>query len=186
MSLSGASWVRQYPTSTSTSDLTQPFRTRVENFLSALQAAGASVTIEATLRPPQRAYLMHYSFRIAREGLNPASVPALSGVDIQWVHMDARNHPDLAASRAAASAMVSGFGIVFRPALKSLHTQGEAIDMDISWSGDSLTITGADGRAVTIRSRPHTGANPELQRVGAGYLVYKLPTDPPHWSINGH
>src|SRR6266849_2022616 len=85
MSLSGPQWVNQFPTSASTDTLVQPFRGNVNRFIAALTAAGAQVHISATLRPPQRAYLMHYSYRIAHQGLNPQSVPAMAGVDINWV-----------------------------------------------------------------------------------------------------
>ena len=81
MEPSGPQWVNRFPTSKSTADLEQPFRAGVERFIAALTAAGANVAIEATRRPPERAYLMHFSFRIAREGLNPADVPSKPGVE---------------------------------------------------------------------------------------------------------
>lgn len=185
MSLSGRQWINQFPSSTSTNDLTEPFRRQVNNFLAALRAAGASVTIEATLRPAKRAYLMHWSFRIAREGQDPSTVPAMAGVDIQWVHPDRLGHPDRGASRTSAAEMVQGYEIVFRPALASRHTEGKAIDMDISWQQE-LSIAGADGKTVVIKTVPRTGGNAELQSVGAGYGVHKLASDPPHWSSDGH
>jgi hypothetical protein len=158
----------------------------VNLFLTALLNAGAAVKIEETLRPPQRAYLMHYSFCVAREGLSPDAVPAMEGVDIQWVHPDASGNPDPGASRNAAEQMVQAYGIVFRPALTSRHTEGRAIDMSISWPGN-LTIAGMGGGQTTITTLPRTGAgNTLLQGIGAGYGVHKLATDPPHWSIDGH
>jgi SH3-like domain-containing protein len=66
--LSGAGWVAKFPTSTSTTDLVDPFKTNASSFIAALQSAGATVSIGATLRPKQRAYLMHWSFRIAKQG----------------------------------------------------------------------------------------------------------------------
>jgi hypothetical protein len=54
-------------------DLQEPFRSKTTAFLGALADAGARVTIAATLRPPQRAYLMHYSSLIARNNLDPVS-----------------------------------------------------------------------------------------------------------------
>src|SRR5262249_49770666 len=144
--------------------------------------AGVHVAISATLRPPERAYLMHYAFRIAREHFDPGQVPAQTGVDIQWLHTNAQGKPDLAASRKAAEEMVRGYGIVYRPALHSRHTQGLAIDMDISWSG-TLVIRDRDGHDVTITSTPRTGAgNAALHGVGASYDVHKLVSDRPHWS----
>jgi hypothetical protein len=122
---------------------------------------------------------MHYSFRIAREALDPATVPAMQGVDIEWVHRDARGHVNLAASRAAASAMVSGYSIVFRPALNSNHTRGLAIDMTVT-NYINKNINNGSGQAVLVRN----AAN--LHALGATYGVHKLATDPPHWSSDGH
>jgi len=186
MSFSGPEWVNQFPESTSTNDLVEPFRSSVTRFLAALRAAGATVRIACTLRPPQRAYLMHYSFAIARQNLDPSTVPAMAGVDVQWALTGEHGSPDLAASRNAAEQMVRGYDIVFQPVLDSRHTEGKAIDMDISWQGD-ITIADAHGTPVKITTQPRTGAgNAHLQSVGAGYGVRKLASDPPHWSIDGH
>jgi hypothetical protein len=115
MALSGAAWVSHFPTSNSLDDLREPFERNAKSFVSALRAASASVTIDDTVRPPQRAYLMHYSFAIAREDLDPATVPAMAGVGIQWAHTDAAGATDSTASKAAAEQMVQGYGIVFKP-----------------------------------------------------------------------
>ena len=186
MSLSGAQWVSQFPTSNSLDDLTEPFRSNAKQFIGALRAAHAAVTIADTLRRPQRAYLMHYCFAIAKEGLDPASVPPMNGVDIQWVHTNAQGQADLAASKSAAQQMVNGYGIVFEPALTSRHIEGKAVDMDISWQ-NNLVIAKADGSIQTITSLPRTGAgNTDLRQVGASYGVIKLVSDAPHWSSDGH
>jgi hypothetical protein len=188
MSLSGPAWVSKFPTSSSLNDLTEPFRASANRFVSALRAADTAVIIiiSDTLRPPERAYLMHYSFAIAREGLDPGAVPPMAGVDIQWVHKNAAGSVDLARSRAAAEQMVSGYGIVFKPVLDSRHTEGKAVDMDITWQAN-LVITKADGSKQTISSVPRTGAeNTDLHNVGASYGVIKLLSDPPHWSSDGH
>jgi hypothetical protein len=185
MSLSGSEWVSHFPTSRSLDDLTDPFRSNAKQFIAALSNARATVTIGDTLRPPQRAYLMHYCFAIARQGLDPGSVPPMPGVDIQWVHFTA-GVADLAQSRTAAEKMVQAYGIVFGPVLDSRHTEGNAVDMDITWQGN-LTIADADGNQHTISSVPRTGAdNSALHAVGASYGVIKLPSDPPHWSSDGH
>jgi hypothetical protein len=157
-------------------DLVEPFRTKVRKFLTALREAGATITVADTLRPPERAYLMHYAFAIAREGLDPAEVPSLATVDIQWDHPDGND---------AAEQMVQTYGIAFRPALRSRHTEGRAIDVSIAWIGD-LVIEKADRSEVTITSAPRTGDNASLHKVGASYGVIKLATDPPHWSTDGH
>lgn len=182
--VSGADWVRQFPTSTSVEDLNSPFKENVKAFLAALQDAGAAVFISATYRPPERAYLMHYAYRIAREGLDPRKVPSRESVDIEWVHRKANGQIDPVASRNAAEDMVAAYGIVYRPALNSNHTRRLAIDMSIIWSG-TLSIRDARGKTASITGSPRTGQNGQLIAVGKTYGVIKLVSDPPHWSSNG-
>jgi hypothetical protein len=183
--LSGSSWTSQFPNSSDTSTLADGFRQNADNFISALSGAGATVEVSSTLRPPERAYLMHYSWRIAREGLDPATVPEKEGVNIDWVHKKADGSVDLAASRTAAQAMVDGYGVVFKPSLTSRHTEGHAIDMSIGWTGN-LSISNAGGATIVINNGPRTGSNSQLIQVGATYGLIKLVTDPPHWSNDGH
>jgi hypothetical protein len=197
MSLSGASWVAQFPTSNSVADLEPNFQAKVTAFLNALSAAGAHIQINATLRPPQRAYMMHFAWLIAR-GLNPALVPAFAPataggdlVDIQWVHPAADGSPDLIASKAAAVQMNAAFGIAnlqVAPALMSRHMTGQAIDMNISWQ-NTLTIADASATPTAISTLPRDGTNADLIRVGATYGVIHLinvQADKPHWSSDGH
>jgi hypothetical protein len=80
--------------------------------------------------------------------------------------------------------MVANYGIAFQPALTSRHTAGRAIDMTINWEGD-LEINKKDGTTVIITTSPRNGNNPELHAVGASYGVFKLVSDPPHWSDDG-
>ena len=168
MPLSGPAWVTQFTNSRSPEALVEPFRTNVKRFLAALGSAEATVTIADTLRPPQRAYLMHFSFAIARNGVDPTTVPPLAGVDIQWVHPASPGASSTQASKAAAEQMVQAYGIAFKPALGSRHTEGKAIDMSIAWIGD-LVIIKADGSSVTVTSAPRSGDNSSLQAVGASY-----------------
>jgi hypothetical protein len=183
---SGSAWAAQFATSTQTTDLVQPFRDDVDDFIDALRAGNATVNIAATLRPPERAHLMHYSYRISQDGLDPETVPEYQGVNICWTHRDANGTVDVPASTAAARAMVNAYGIQFPPALQSRHTQGRAIDMSVTWTGD-LDIQAAGGATQTITTTPRTGAgNVALHGVGAGYGVLKLVADPPHWSDDGH
>ncbi len=179
--LSGAQWVARFPGSKSTDTLAPPFRTGVENFIAAMETASAVVTISATLRPPERAYLMHWSWMIAREGADPKDATPMAGVDILW------DHGNDDASKQAAEDMVQGYAIVKEPALSSRHTQGLAIDMTISWNGD-LVITDQTGASTTIDSTPRSGMNSDLIAVGATYGVIKatFAGDPPHWSNDGH
>ncbi|WP_395703331.1 hypothetical protein [Aquabacterium sp.] len=177
--LSGPVWVQRFPTSSSIADLAPAFATAVSNFTGALRAGGAGVTVSATLRPPERAYLMHYAWRIGRENLAAEDAPAMAGVDIDWVHRDRRGRPDATASRSAALGMVGLYNIVYRPALSSRHTEGRAIDMTISnYSGK--TFADADGSATRVRTAA------ELHALGETFGVIKLASDPPHWSDDGH
>jgi hypothetical protein len=176
---SGAQWVARYPTSTSTGDLVPAFATAVGNFIAAIQAAGGSVTISATYRPPERAYLMHYAWAIANDGAEPEKVAAMAGVNIDWAHLDARGKSDRKAAVKAASAMVRGYGMAHSAVLASRHTQKRAIDM---------TISGIVGKSVKdaagVAQPIHTLR--DLNAVGKSYGVIKLVSDPPHWSDDGH
>lgn len=186
MPLSGPEWVLKFPTSRSLDDLKEPFRSNVKRFIAALQSSYALVSIADTFRPPERVHLMHFAFAVAREGLDPLKVPALPGLDIQWAHTDSQGKADLTASKASAEQMVRGYGIVFKPALTSRHTEGNAIDMSITWQG-RLTIMDAKGSRVTIATYPFTGAgNTDLHKIALTYGVAKLVSDAPHWSSDGH
>jgi len=136
------------------------------------------------------------------------SVPIYSGdmaqgpVDIIWLWLDGmefnvtlRNcsgDPDghyhtgqHGEALAAAASMIDGYSLVYRPARHSAHNTGKAIDMTIQWSGD-LTIAKKDGSLHTISTLPRNGNNPQLHEIGASYGVFKLVSDPPHWSSDGH
>jgi hypothetical protein len=183
--LSGAQWVNRFPGSASLDDCTAPFKGNIKAFISALEAAGATVTINATLRPPERAYMFHWSHKIVKKDIDTSTIPDMAGVNINWTH------PTKEASVAAAQAMVDGFGIggqTATPALNSRHTQGAAIDMNVSWSGN-LSIKNARGDVVEIKTTPRSGMNEELHEIGATYSVIKFNvpnlTDRPHWSDTG-
>jgi hypothetical protein len=187
--LSGRTWVAEFPTGVSTDDLVGDFKTNAENFLQALTDAGATYQINATYRPPQRAYLMHYAYAIARKGMNPTKVSAYKGEgespNIDWVHRNDKGKVDRAASKAAAEEMVVAYDMAYTAALKSRHTEGHAMDIEINWDGD-LSIKNAKGKTVVIKTTPRTGAgNKKLHAVGKTYGVTKHPTDRPHWSTDG-
>ena len=80
--------------------------------------------------------------------------------------------------------MKNNYRLVHQPSLNSIHMEGNAIDMNISWSG-TLAIVNATGQTVEITSFPRDGNNETLHNVGRGYGVIKLASDPPHWSENG-
>lgn len=181
--LSGQAWWHanqaKYPNSNHLEDLEASFRQKATEFIAAMQAAGAIVSVKATRRSKQRAYLMHFSWKIAKGTIGPAQVPPEPGVDIIW------DHGNSTASKMGAQEMVDHFGLVFQPSLNSLHIQGKAIDMDVTWSG-TLQITNKSGVVVPIGA-PHLGSsNTTLHSVGATYGVIKLASDPPHWSATGN
>jgi hypothetical protein len=188
---SGRQWVARFPTSASVADCAPPFRDNLRAFIAALDAAGASVNIAATLRPPQRAYLMHWCWSIVKQRTDPREIAPLDGVAIAWAHLDGQGGYDAAASLAAAQDMVEAYGMQalnVAPALQSNHISGTAVDMAISWSG-TLAIARRDGAVVNIDSQPRTGMNLDLKAVGATYGVLKFvggASDMPHWSADGH
>ena len=171
--LSGVVWVARFPTSIDTADLIEPFQTNINNFLAAIVTAGGTRAIKATYRPAERAYLMHYCSKLSKGEIAAASIPAMEGVNIEWVHSTE------VASKAAATAMAGGYGIVYPPALISNHSKRTAIDVVISGMVGK-TIANATGTRVTIAQQS------DLNAVGATYGVIKLVSDPPHWSDDGH
>ena len=197
--LSGRSWVSQFPRSELVSDLSGTFRQDVTDFISAMRRAGITVTVIDTRRPPERAYLMHYSWLIEKGKIDPADVrpfvpgPGQAPVRICWQHTDSRGAEDKAASVKAAKEMVRGYHIspslAVAPALSSLHTKGLAIDMTMSWSKATITIPDGSGHRVRIRTTPHSDLNSRLIAVGATYGVIhylSAAADPAHWSVSGH
>jgi hypothetical protein len=182
--LSGAQWCSRYPTSISTDTLIPEFKAACDAFIAAIEAAGGHKDIGATYRPPERAYLMHWCWKI-KHGVNPSIIPSMNGVNIEWVHP---NHQD---SINAANQMVDGFGmhnLNVAPSLHSLHMEKNAIDISISWSGN-LQIAKQDGTVVTINTLPRDGMNLQLKEVGRSYGVIKFiggASDRPHWSGTGH
>lgn len=169
---SGTRWVQRFPGSNSLDELEAGFKANAERFIDALKAAGGSVRIAATYRPRERAYLMHYSSKIARGEIKADKVPAMPGVSIDWVHDTDED------SKKAATAMARAYTIVYPPALISRHTERAAIDM---------TITGIVGKKIKNASDEEVEIKrlSDLNAVGATYGVKKLVSDPPHWSDNG-
>ena len=82
-SLSGAAWWHAnqaaFPNSAEVSALEPAFAAKVAGFLSALRTAGASIEVSATRRNKIRAYLMHYSWRVAKGDVRPADAPGEPG-----------------------------------------------------------------------------------------------------------
>lgn len=181
--LSGKAWFdanqADYPNSSDVADLSPAFGAHVREFVAALQKGGAHVSVSSTLRNKNRAFIMHWAWKVAHGKVKPGKVPVNPEVDIEWDHGDDK------ASRKAAAEMVAAFHIKYAPSLTSNHIVGKAIDMDITWTGP-ITVKDHAGKDVKV-DKPRTGAgNAALHKVGASYGVKKLSTDPPHWSIDGH
>jgi uncharacterized repeat protein (TIGR01451 family) len=209
--LSGVSWAQEngkgYWVPPRIGDLrgnaTSGFEGDVTRFIAAMRGAGISVTPKAVLRTLQRAYLMHYSWRIAQVPFSryyqtPNHVPdfvptgSLAPVNICWAHRDPRTGVlDLRASRAAAAQMVKGFGtdttLKVPPALTSNHTAGLAVDMATTWAGKRVCIPDANGGSSHC-SRNGDGTNRWLIAWGKTFRVIHylaVDNDRRHWSING-
>ncbi|ADB36960.1 hypothetical protein [Spirosoma linguale] len=174
--LSGKIWVAMFPTSKSLEALSSPFRENIKAFINALKRAGATVSVSATLRPPQRAYLMHFSFLIAHSKQDPRNVPSMNDVNIEWFHGNIED------SIKAAKEMVNAYGIATTktpPALMSNHISGNAIDMTIS-EFNGKEIAKQDGAFITVN------VFNDLRTIGASYNVFnKIADDLPHWSTTG-
>lgn len=172
--ISGAQWCARYPTSTALVDLIEPFRSNLVAFVDSMRAGGASVAFNATYRPQERAYLMHWCCMIGNGGHDPTAVSPLAGVDIDWTHGG-----DQAAAKVGAQAMMQGYDIAFPAALVSRHTQRRAVDMTIRFSG-AIQVKNKSGLVCVV------AAQIDLVPIGATFGVIKLASDPPHWSDDGH
>jgi hypothetical protein len=198
--LSGPSWSSRWPGGDrQIGHLNATFGPRVQNFVTAMITAGATVVPQSTLRSPQRSYLMHFSYLVSKEQLAPQAVPAYrpladeKGPQICWLHRTVSGRVDAGTSVAGAGGLLSALGVdsslKVAPALHSRHNTGDAIDMQIRWTTPSLRIKNAAGQTVKITSTPHDGTNPDLIKVGATYAVNHfspVAADRNHWSSDGH
>ena len=186
---SGLSWITWANTNAANSkdieELEATFRQNVKDFKKALEDAGATITVKDTKRNDKRAYLFHWSWKIALDKCKASDATAMAGVDITW------DHGDAAKSKAGAQEMVTGYGLAVppasteAPALDSRHIQGKAIDMEITWTG-TIKVKNKTGVEVEIPFNASANANTVLHTVGATYSVIKLKSDEPHWSTDGH
>ena len=171
--------------SDSVDDLESSFRTNVKDFIAALEKAGATVSVTETKRSAKRAYLFHWSWKIALGKCKASEATAMDGVDIQW------DHGDDTASKKGAQEMVDGFGLAVppastnAPALTSNHIEGKAVDMNITWTG-TIKAKNKSGTEISMTFMSDVNANTTLHTVGTTYSVKKLVTDAPHWSVDGH
>jgi hypothetical protein len=186
---SGIFWIgwanENAPKSDNIEDLAEPFRKNATAFVKALRDAGATVEINTTRRSDKRAYLFHWAWKIGLGKVHASTATGKTGVDIIW------DHGSKAKSKAGAREMIDGFGLAVppqstvAPSLTSKHIRGEAIDMDIDWSG-TLRVKRKNGTIAEVPFDDDVNANTLLHKVGESYGVKKLKSDAPHWSDTGH
>lgn len=195
-----------FPEITEKEKLEEPFKAKWLAFSDALEAAGAFVDINSTLRSLGRAYMMHYCERVANGTIKPWEVPDgivslgqdTGPVGMEWSHTTDDGRVDVAKSKRAASQMMRLFEIAYPASLTSNHVKGKAIDVYIEWTG-TLKIQEKDskdkdgktvaGKEHEIKSTPRHGGtksepagNKELRAVAETYGIYKNIKDAPHWS----
>jgi len=173
VTLSGPALCNEFPVSRSLLTLTEPFRSNAVAFVEALRAAGAVVTIGMTRIPLERAYLMYWSWRIAVGTADPARVPMMSGIEIDWTHSG-----NAEAAHTSAILMKHQFRLKSAPPLRSHHTEGRAFHMKIQF-GWALS--------VMDREKQHwpVACQSDLFPVGARYGVLKQRDIPCRWSDDG-
>jgi hypothetical protein len=167
---SGSYWVdwanSNAKNSTSTDDLVDPFKTNAEAFIKALEDAGAKVVVTSTYRDSKRAYLFHWSWKIALGKAKAKYATPMTGVDIEW------NHDNDFQSKTGAQEMVTGFDLAVppnsnvAPSLHSNHTPRKAIDMKITWNG-TIKVARKDGTPVDVPFVSDPNKNTLLHNVGA-------------------
>jgi hypothetical protein len=174
---SGKDWCSVYPCSASISSLNPAFGSSLRGFLNAL-GTPCYVILE-TWRSEERNWLMYYSWKIAREGLDPADVPPNDKIYINWVH------DDLNSSVNAAAEMVKTFKLDVRPGIKSYHVTRNAVDMFIFWNASETNpkiIYDNNGNKYTFTKSKTASAPPDatLIKIAASYGVRY-----PGYIING-
>lgn len=178
----GLAWCALYPGSASLEDLAEPFRDHVRAFLAALDAGVGHQCwfVNASWRPSERAYLMHWACMVANSGQDPHAVPPMLGVPIDWTAGG-----DVLAARAGCKEMVRGYGIAFPAALVSRHTQRRAVDLAITIPPRPMKPYRFEDAHSKVWMFGGTDLT-SLYKFGATFGVMKLLSDPPHWSDDGH
>jgi len=183
--LSGRDWLHtnehRWPNSKSIDDLDSSWTNDVKKFIKVLKDANPNISIRitSTRRPHERAYLMHFCWKIANKKIEPKDVPKEPGVDIQW------DHGNKEKSIKAAQEMVDFFKIAYPAARVSNHTLGKAIDMYITWK-ESFTVGSLpDGSHRGLDEPSNSVDNHDLHEIGRLFGVVKKVDDAPHWSYNG-
>lgn len=160
-------WLARYPIGTDTNALSEPFRSQVEAFLTALRAATGpggppAVTVLAARCPPERVRLLQAAWDEAYgDG---------SGVSAQ--------------RRDAARAMCEAAGLDARPSSRTRFTDGLAVRLEITWTG-TVEAVDADGAPRLLDADDGGWDNPSLVAMGRTYGVLHRRGDRHHWSFDG-
>jgi hypothetical protein len=173
------------------------FAERLVSLTTQLEDQGASVWWNATVRHPERGYLMWGAFllgRCADEACVDRQIAVLEdrrqawklSVDITWRHPDGWR-----ATREAGRRMADAYDVVYateKGARTSSHYGGEAADIAVVGLPRTLTLTAPDGARETFDlTRADEPRDLSLTPALVGWIeahfgVAKLRTDYPHWS----
>ncbi len=189
---SGVAWAAKFPISQEDSDFDSDMRSRWKRFTRVLEDGGANVEIIASKTPPERAYLMHWAWRIAKGEIDPRDVPDADPeeqnmedeVDIQWWH------GDLKAAQSAAQEMVDAFKIDELkvppplPSEENLYTEGKAVVALIDWRRE-LVLYRDKPSEMMITDEPRDATNEALIAIAEAFDLIHLYSDPDthevHW-----
>jgi hypothetical protein len=194
---SGGNWATwanaNYPADDRVDALGDPFRSNVRAFLLAVADSTDSATGRAPIpqiiqvyRPPERAYLLHWSWQIATQAGSPGEADQLcvpGGMHIIWQHYRTDGSLDGSGALDAARAMTNAFRLSTFPAYPTKHSERTAIDMFIEWHG-TLTLTNASDSIVTVSGPSNSRQSQTFQNVGRTFGVIKG-SSLNHWSDTG-
>lgn len=203
--LLGPGWTMRYANPATEQDLLialkkarpdEDLHERVELLVKQLREQGAEVTLDSTVRPRERGYLMWGAFWLAR-AKTPAQVNArartLERLNRKWgleVPIRWRHPKGWRATTEAAREMAEAYNVVYatrRGAERSNHYEGRAIDCSAVNLPRTLTLRAPDGAVRTFDlSDPEQprdlSLTPELVRwVEEHFGLSKLKADYPHW-----
>lgn len=169
---------------------------RVQMLVEQLRAQGAEVSVESTVRPRERGYLMWGAYWLsgAKSGAQVrARARTLERLNKKWgLDVPIRwQHPrGWRATTTAARQMAEAYNVVYATragAQRSNHYDGEAVDCTAVGLPRSLTLRAPDGaeRTFDLSDAEQTrdlNLTPELVRwVEEHYGLSKLEADYPHW-----
>ncbi len=169
---------------------------RVELLVEQLRAQGAEVSVDSTVRPKERGYLMWGAYWLSG-AKSPAQVKArtrtLEKLNAKWgLEVPIRwRHPDgWRATTAAARKMAEAYNVVYATragAQRSNHYGGYAVDCSAVNLPRTLTLRAPDGSARTFdlsgAEQPRDlSLTPELVSwIELHFGLRKLEADYPHW-----